>query len=215
MRKKYDSGILFSKKLILCIMLSPYKYQSESEGIMGIFEKFKKDKMPTKKEISDSIDKFNQLWNTDIKEIWNIDNQNSFIIAMMGRINEKCNYGDNISALTPKEKIVYIVDKFQSEVNNGGFIQFLYSNGDLVDNLLSSFIAIGAKYIAEIYKNVLENIPHKLPNDEEERNALLNELITDNITKVFDSCDQEFYKYSDDLEERLYQFIRNNKSSFI
>ena len=42
MRKKYDSGILFSKKLILCIMLSPYKYQSESEseGIMGIFEKF-------------------------------------------------------------------------------------------------------------------------------------------------------------------------------
>ena len=28
MRKKYDSGILFSKKLILCIMLSPYKYQS-------------------------------------------------------------------------------------------------------------------------------------------------------------------------------------------
>ena len=41
MRKKYDSGILFSKKLILCIMLSPYKYQSESESedIMGIFEK--------------------------------------------------------------------------------------------------------------------------------------------------------------------------------
>ena len=41
MRKKYGSDILFSKKLILCIMLSPYKYQSESESedIMGIFEK--------------------------------------------------------------------------------------------------------------------------------------------------------------------------------
>lgn len=182
---------------------------------MGIFGKFKKEKMPTKKEISDSIDKFNQLWNTDIKEIWNIDNSNSLVIAITGRINEKCNYGDNISVLTPKEKIVYIVDKFQSEVNNGGFIQFLYSNGDLVDNLISSLIAIGAEHIAKIYKNVLENIPHKLPNNEEERNALLNEIITDNITKVFDSCDQKFYKYSDDLEELLYRFIRNNKSSFV
>lgn len=182
---------------------------------MGIFDKFKKEKMPTKKEISDSIDKFNQLWNKSTKEIWNIDDTNSFIIAMTRKINEKCNYGDNISVLTPKEKIVYIVDKFQSEVNNGGFIQFLYSNGDLVDSLLSSLIAIGAKHIVEIYKNVLENIPHELPNNEEERNALLNELITDNITKIFDSCDQKFYKCSDDLEELLYQFIQNNKSSFI
>lgn len=181
---------------------------------MRIFDKLKKKK-PTEKEISESVDKFNQLWNTDITEIWNIDNINSFVIAMTGRINERCNYGDSISALTSEEKIVYIIDKFQTEVNNGGFVQFLYSSGWLVDNLFSSLTIIGAEHIANIYKNAIKTIPYKLPKNEEKRNILLNELITENISEIFASCDKQFNKYFDDIEKKLYNFIRNNKESFI
>ncbi len=183
---------------------------------MGIFDRFKKEKMPTEKELSKSIDEFNYLWNMDIKEIWNIGNMNSFVIAMTGWINRKCNYGENISVLTPEEKIVYIVNSFQSEVNNGGFDQFLFnSSGAFVGDLLSSLTTIGANRTAEIYKKALANFPHELPADDEQRDALLDELITEDISEVFASCDQQFYEYPDNLEELLYQFIVGNKGSFV
>lgn len=172
--------------------------------------------MPTEKEISESMDAFNALWDMDIKEIWNIGDINSFVIAMTGWLNRKCNYGENLSVLTPEEKTVYIVNCFQAEVNNGGFEQFLYnSSGALVGDLLSSLTAIGANHTAEIYKKALAELPHELPAEDEQREALLDELITDDISEVFASCDQQFYEYPDDLEELLYQFIVGNKGSFV
>lgn len=183
---------------------------------MGIFERLKKEKMPTEKELSKSIDDFNQLWNMDIKEIWNISNINSFVIAMAGWVNRKCNYGENISVLTPEEKTLYIVNIFQSEVKNGGFDQFLFnSSGAFVGELLSSLTTIGANRTAEIYKKALANLPHELPTDDEQRNALLDELISEDISELFALCDREFYEYPDNLEELLYQFIICNKESFI
>ena len=208
--------IVKEAKLLIIVFINSNTNTVICKGdfIMEMFNKFKKEKMPTEKEISKSIDEFNQLWDTDIKEIWNIDNINSFVIAMTGWINEKCDYGDNISVLTPEEKTVYIIDKFQSEVNNGGFVQFLYNSGGLVANLLPSLTAIGAEHIARIYKMALKNIPCELPIDDEQRDTLLNELITEKISKIFDSCDQEFYQYSDNIEELLYHFIINNKENF-
>lgn len=183
---------------------------------MGIFDRLKKKKMPTEKELSKSIDEFNYLWNMDIKEIWNIGNMNSFVIAMTGWVNRKCNYGENISVLTSEEKTVYIVNCFQAEVNNGGFDQFLFNcSGAFVGDLLYSLNTIGANRTAEIYKEALVNLPHELPVDDEQRDALLDELITEDISEVFASCDQQFYECHDNLEELLYQFIVENKGCFV
>ncbi len=183
---------------------------------MGILSWLKKKKKMNKKEMSKSIDQFHQLWNMDIKEIWNIENRNTFVSAMIGYLNRKCNYGEIIDALTPKEKTVYIVDSFQSEVNNGGFEQFLLnSSGALADELLSSLYEIGANEIAEIYKKAFVKLPLNLPTDEKQRDSLLTELITEENSKIFDDCDQQFYKSSDNLDVLLYQFIMSNKESFI
>ncbi len=183
---------------------------------MGILSWFKKKKKVTKKEMTDSMNKFHQLWNMDIKEIWNIEDRNAFVSAMIGYLNRKSNYGETIDVLTPKEKTVYIVDSFQSEVHNGGFEQFLLnSSGALADELLSSLYEIGANEIAEIYKKAFAKLPSNLPTDEKQRDSLLTELITEESSKIFDSCDQQFYKSSDNLDELLYQFIMSNKESFV
>lgn len=183
---------------------------------MGLFNRNKKKKAPTEKELSKTVDEFNQIWNMDIKQIWNIDNMNSFVIAMNGWLSRKCNYGENISVLTPEEKTVYIVDSFQSEVNNGGFSQYLFnSSGTFVGELAASLSAIGANRTIEIYKKALEKLPLELPADDGQRNTLLEELITEDISEVFASCDQQFYEYPDNLDELIYQFIMNNKSCFI
>lgn len=183
---------------------------------MGLFDIFKKREKPTEKELSKSIDDFNKLWNMDINDIWNIENKNSFIIAMTGWINRKCNYGENVSALTAEERTVYIINSFQSEVNNGGFDQFLLnSSGAFANELLSSLTAVGANCTVNIYKKAFAMIPHELPANEEQRNALLNELITEDISEIFVSCDRQFYEYPDNLDEMIFQFIMKNKSCFV
>ena len=185
------------------------------ENAMSLFDRFKKRNTPTEAELSKSVNEFEQIWNMDIAEIWNISNRNSFVIAMSGWLNRKCQYGEKISALSPEEKTAYIVDSFQSEVNNGGFSQYLYnSSGASVSELLAALSVVGADRTAEIYRKALEYLPAKLPLNNEQRGAVLDEFITDEISAVLASCDDQFYEYPDDLETLIYQFIMDNKNSF-
>lgn len=183
---------------------------------MNLFDMFKKRNAPAIADLSKSADEFEQIWNLDIAEIWNIGNPNSFVIAMSSWLSRKCQYGENISALSPEEKAAFIVDSFQSEVNNGGFSQYLYnSSGAYVSELLAALSAIGADRTAEIYRKALEHLPAKLPLNNAQRGAVLDKFITDEIAAVLASCDDQFYEYPDDLETLIYQFIMANKNSFI
>lgn len=182
---------------------------------MSLFDRFKKRNTPTKAELSKSINEFEQILNMDIAEIWHISDQNSFVIAMSGWLNRKCQYGEKISALSSEEKTAYIVDSFQSEVNNGGFSQYLYnSSGASVSKLLGALSAIGADHTAEIYRKALEYLPTEIPLNDERRGTVLDEFITDEISAVLASCDTQFYEHPDDLATLIYQFIMDNKNSF-
>lgn len=180
---------------------------------MGLFDRFKKAKMPTEKGLADAGDATQKLLDTDIRDIWDICNRNMFIIAMNGWLSKKCNYGENIATLTAEEKTVYIVLSFEAEANNGGFEQYLFnsSGGAFAGELVASLSAIGANRTADIYKKALENFTCELPADDELRSKLLDELLTDEISKIFASCDRQFYEYLDNLEMLVYQFIINKK----
>lgn len=160
-------------------------------------------------------DEIEKLWKLSLQDIWSIADKNQFVIAMSGWLDRKCKGGANTAVLSPEEKTVYVVDSFQSEVNNGGFSQYLYNgSGALAGELLASLTAIGADCTAEIYRDVLSLLPPELPADELLRNELLDEVITADISAVMSAADDRFYTYPDDLEELLYRFIMNHKSCF-
>lgn len=162
-----------------------------------------------------SADEIEKLWKLSLQDIWSIADKNQFVIAMSGWLDRKCKGGANPAVLSPEEKTVYVVDSFQSEVNNGGFSQYLYNgSGALTGELLASLAAIGADCTAEIYRDVLSLLPPELPADELLRNELLDEVITAEISAVMSAADDRFYTYPDDLEELLYRFIMNHKSCF-
>ncbi len=162
-----------------------------------------------------SADEIEKLWKLSLQDIWNIADKNQFVIAMSGWLDRKCKGGANPAVLSPEEKAVYVVDSFQSEVNNGGFSQYLYNgSGALAGELLASLTAIGADCTAEIYRDVLSLLPPELPADELLRNELLDDVITADISAVMSAADDRFYTYPDDLEELLYRFIMNHKSCF-
>lgn len=145
------------------------------------------------------------------ENVWEISNRTAFLIAMSERLCAKCGEGERLSALSPKERTTYAVDAFQREVSNGGFEQYLCnSSGALAGELLGALRAVGA----EIYRPALAALLTVWLEDEEERRALRDEVLTERVSERLDQCDERFYECSGDLEELLYRCIVQNRRSF-
>ena len=201
------------KKTKICV--GKAFYESTEIGTEWTMGHMKKKLITVRPGICASTDEIEKLWKLSLKDIWSIADKNQFVIAMSGWLDRKCKGGANPTVLSPEEKAVYAVDSFQSEVNNGGFSQYLYNgSGALAGELLASLAAIGADCTAEIYRDVLSLLPPELPTDELLRNELLDEAITADISAVMSAADDRFYTCPDDLEELLYRFIMNHKNCF-
>lgn len=150
-----------------------------------------------------------------IDEIWKIEDVNSFLIAMLEHIEEKCEYGDNMGNLSEPERIFYITQACEVEVNNGGFSQFFFnSSGDFSGELEYAFTEIGAIKTAEICHTALNAFGRELPTDTEERRKLLDDLKNDKIDSVLNECDNRFYEYEEDLNSLNYGYIIENRAAF-
>ena len=183
---------------------------------MGLFDRFKKKKMPTDQEIADSVAEVNELFDMDVKDIWSIKDSNPFIIAMNGWVCRKCHYGEQIAALTAEERTFYIVTMLEAEVNNGGFEQYLYnSSGNFANELVAALRSIGADATADIYQKALDALGCELPSNRDAREEVLARVLTDDVSDILDECDSVFYQYPDNIEALSYQFIIKNKSYFV
>lgn len=168
------------------------------------------------------IIKYKTLQNEDanmkVNEIWEMENRNEFVINMYLYIAEKCGYGDAMHSLNDEQRVFYITQNLEMEVNNGGFSQF-YCNTDgmFVNELVESFEKIGAIKTAEICKKAV-SIFGDVPVDMDKINDILNiddEKIEEKNSTILNECDMAFYEYEEDLEELNYQFIMKNKNSFL
>lgn len=154
----------------------------------------------------------------DIDEIWKMQDKTDFVVAMCGYIARKCGYDDNMESLNDEERVFYVAQLLEMEVNNGGFAQFFFnSSGMFANELVASFEKIGAKKTAEICEKAISIYGDTVPLDREEREAVLlsdDEAEEERIEAVLSECDAAFYEYEDDLVELSYQFILNNKAAF-
>ncbi len=138
--------------------------------------------------------------------------RNNFVVDMCDTVCEKCKYGDDIEKLNEHERVFYVTQILEQEVNNGGFSQFFYnSSGDFSNELVDAFTKIGALKTAEICKKALAVFNGNVPSDRDEREELLDNLDCDD---VLSECDDEFYEYEDNLEELNYTYIMEHRSFF-
>jgi len=173
-------------------------------------------------ETSTVIIKYKTLQNEDtdmkINEIWNVEEKEEFVIEMAQYIAEKCEYGDKMEILNEEQRVLYITQALEMEVNNGGFSQFFFnSDGIFANELVSSFEKIGAVKTTEICKKAVSIFGDKIPTDRDEiQNVLVpdDEKDEEKIENLLNECDDEFFEYEDDLLELSYQFIIKNKESF-
>ena len=138
--------------------------------------------------------------------------KNNFVVDMCDAVCKKCEYGDDIEKLNEHERVFYVTQILEQEVNNGGFSQFFFnSSGDFSNELVDAFTKIGALKTAEICKKALAVFNGKVPTDRDEREELLDSLDCDD---VLSECDDKFYEYEDNLEELNHTYIMDHRSFF-
>jgi len=148
----------------------------------------------------------------DNAEEYTGDEKNDLIIQMCDNVCEKCEYGEAIEKLNEHERVFYVTQILEQEVNNGGFSQFFYnSSGDFSNEIVDAFTKIGAFKTAEICKKALAVFNGNVPTDRDAREELLDSLECDD---VLSECDDDFYEYEDNLEELNYTYIMEHRSSF-
>ena len=181
---------------------------------------FVANKFKQKINISDDVEIDTSMFETkSIDEIWKIEEKENFVVEMDKYIAEICEYGDSMETLNAEQRILYITQALEMEVNNGGFAQFFFnSDGCLGNEIVSSFEKIGAMKTAEICKKAISIYGDKVPNDRDEREEILtpdDEKEEERIEAILNECDDAFFEYEEDLVELNYQFIINHKESFL
>ncbi len=150
-----------------------------------------------------------------LSEIWNIENKNNFVIEMSMYLAQKCEYGDKIEALNEKQRVIYITQAVEMEVNNGGFAQYFFnSSGDFANEIVDAYRKIGAEKTAKICEKAISIYGGEVPKDRAQREDVLT-ADDENIDKLLEECDNKFFEYEDDLIELSYEYIMNNKEHFI
>ncbi len=150
-----------------------------------------------------------------MEHIWNLTDTNDFVITMMAHLDDKTQYGDDVSVLSEAERIFYITQTLEMEVNNGGFSQFFYnSSGKFSNELVRAFAAIGANTTAGICQKAVAAFGRDIPVDRAEREEILDELESEEINEILEECDGAFFNYEDNLNELNYAFVMKNKESF-
>lgn len=137
------------------------------------------------------------------------------VYTTYNKILEKANYGDTLEKLNMHERTFYITQSLECEVNNGGFSQFFCnSSGDLSNEIIDAFKAIGALKTAEICKKALSIFPDEIPVDRMQREDLLSSLNWDNVSDILETCDRAFFDYEDNLQELNLSYIMKNRTYF-
>lgn len=120
-----------------------------------------------------------------------------------------------MSALSDAERVFYITQILEMEVNNGGFSQFFdNSSGDFSNELVDAFTTIGANKTAAICQKAIDAFGRDIPVDRDERQEMLDELESEEFEEALGECDDAFFAYEDDLNKLNYNFVMKNKEQF-
>ena len=118
---------------------------------------------------------------------------------------------NNLSVL---EKTFICIWSLEGEVNNGGFDQWFFnSSGDWAFDTPPSLVRIGAEATAGIVEEAISYFPGGNPSKDLKKRRKQMEKVTELIEAKWNKLNDKFYKYEDDLETSLVQYMKKNKNT--
>ena len=165
--------------------------------------------------ISDEFKQITEQTPASMQEIWEIEDEYEFVSELSMHIAEKCDYGSNLDVLSDEEKVFYITQTLEMEVNNGGFWQFLYNvEEDVFSNTVSAFSEIGAEKTAALCQNAFSAFEKDLPADRVARIQFLSGVGMEECYEILSEYDDLFYAYEEDLNKLNYTYVQNHADAF-
>jgi len=151
----------------------------------------------------------------DLEKLISSDNINSSIIELDNYICKICKWGDDLDKLTEEQKLFFFNQNLEREVNNGGFNQFFNnSSGNFSHETISSLISIKAFKTVEILKEAIAQFPNnQVPKDFDDRIEIITQ-IEEKANPIWEQLDQEFFKYTDNLNHLNMEFIKQHRTNF-
>ena len=146
--------------------------------------------------------------------LWEETDGNRFVTALSARVAEKCAYGDDLTALSPAERVFYLTQTCEEEVNNGGFDQLFFNAGFDLRELPETFRAIGAPKTAAICAKALAALGGEVPEDREERREVLTSQEGEERTAALEACGEAFLRYEEDLAALNAAYVRAHREDF-
>ena len=149
-----------------------------------------------------------------LSALWEETDEDRFVTALSARMAEKCAYGEDLSALSPAERVFYLTQTCEEEVNNGGFDQLLFNAGFDLRELPEAFRAIGAPKTADICARALAALGGEVPEAREARREVLASREGEALTAELGACDEAFLRYEEDLAARNAAYVRAHREDF-
>ena len=137
----------------------------------------------------------------------------STVIELDNYLSQLCEYGGRMENLSAPQRVFYLNQNLEREVNNGGFHQFFFnSSGDNADETVRTLEAIGAVKTAQLVRRAMGRFPGgEVPRDQDQRQLLM----VDNLSnRAFEELDGEFFAYEDPLTDLNFEWIRKNAGEF-
>lgn len=135
------------------------------------------------------------------------------VIEVDNYVSQLCEYGERMEDLSAPQKVFYLNQNLEREVNNGGFHQFFFnSSGDHSDETVGALEAIGAMKTADLLRSSIAKFPGgTVPRDQDDRQVLMIDTLSNG---VFEELDERFFAYEDPLTDLNFEWIRNNAGEF-
>ena len=140
---------------------------------------------------------------SNLESLLNSSDINASVIELDSFIGELCNYGDEMDKLTEPQKLFYLNQNLEREVNNGGFDQYFCNSGsENAPETILSLKAIGANKTADILQKAIDLV------------LKIIEQFQEVPDEIWDELDQEFYNYEEDLNALNIEYVKKNKGFF-
>lgn len=147
-----------------------------------------------------------------LSALWEETDEDRFVTALSARVAEKCAYGDDLAALSPAERVFYLTQTCEEEVNNGGFDQLFFNACFPLRELSEAFRAIGAPKTADICARALAALGGEVPEAREARREVL--ASREGPSAELGACDEAFLRYEEDLAARNAAYVRAHREDF-
>lgn len=129
-------------------------------------------------------------------------------------IGKKIPKKDNFENLNEFEKNFIYIDVLESNVTEGGFIQFFFnSSGQFTHEVFQAYLAIKAEKTVDILTKAIFLFPEvPVPKNTHLRRKLLMEK--ESNIDLWDDLDKEFDKYEDNIIALTLDYVRDNIAFF-